>query len=93
MMTKKKIKQMLNESDLEITFTKKDGTTRVLRCTGNVPLQTTTEPLEDSVKKVRVQSDELMSVYDTEAHGWRSFRVESVQSVIPLDTQYGLLQE
>jgi hypothetical protein len=72
-----------------ITFTKKDGTDRVMECTTNtnlVPLveekvhyTNTDNPID--FPKVKKVNDEVMPVYDLEAKGWRSFRWDSVKQV------------
>jgi hypothetical protein len=72
-----------------ITFTKKDGTERVMECTTNtdlVPLveekvhyTNTDNPID--FPKVKKVNDEVMPVYDLEAKGWRSFRWDSVKQV------------
>lgn len=87
MMTKTEILNMLSENDLEITFTKKDGTERVLKCTNNIP--------EDKKPKTinHQYSQDVVDVFDTEKHDWRSFRLDSVKEIKVLDTHYGLLQE
>ena len=72
-----------------VTFTKKDGTDRVMECTTNtdlVPLveekvhyTNTDNPID--FPKVKKVNDEVMPVYDLEAKGWRSFRWDSVKQV------------
>jgi hypothetical protein len=74
-----------------ITFTKKDGTERVMECTTNtdlVPLveekvhvTNTDNPIDFPIKKEKKANDEVMPVYDLEAKGWRSFRWDSVKQV------------
>ena len=70
---------MLKTSEGTITFTKKDGTERVLRCTlrpDALPVQEVTES-----KEPRKTSDSTLSVYDLEANGWRSFTIRAVKRV------------
>lgn len=73
------IKGVLITNTPTITFTKKDGTERVMKCTLRpdlLPVQEITEG-----KEPRKQNDAIMSVYDVEANGWRSFTIRSVKSV------------
>ena len=65
---------LLHCSNIEVTFTKKDGTERVMRCT----LQP--EFLPESIEKegIRVSNPEVQSVWDIDSSGWRSFRFDSV---------------
>lgn len=89
-MTKDEFYEMLNKSDVEVTFTKvTDGSTRVMRCTSNVPVD---ERLEAGPKRVS-RSDNIVTVYDTESKGWRSFHADRIIEANPLDTRFGLLQE
>ena len=73
------IKGVLITSDTTVTFTKKDGTERVMRCTLRpdvLPVQEVTEG-----KEPRKTSDSTMSVYDLDAQGWRSFTIRAVKRV------------
>ena len=74
-----RIKEMLRNQELTITFTKKDGTERVMRCTldpTKLPIQENTNT--NSTRKV---STETMSVFDLDAQGWRSFTKKAVKSI------------
>ena len=64
-----------------VTFTKVNGEKRVMTCTLDasiIPVATKEDPL--SQKKVRSVSDEVLPVWDVNANGWRSFRIDSVVS-------------
>lgn len=64
-----------------VTFTKVNGEKRVMTCTLDasiIPVATKEDPL--SQKKVRSVSDEVLPVWDVNAKGWRSFRIDSVVS-------------
>jgi hypothetical protein len=66
--------------DLCITFTKKDGTVRDMRCTlceGRIPADKQPKT-EGSTTK---DSGSAVRVFDTEKQEWRSFRWESVTKV------------
>lgn len=73
------LKGMLHVSPVTVTFTKKDGTERVMRCTLD-PKELPPQPVTEN-KKERKQSDTSMAVYDLEAKGWRSFVIKSVKRV------------
>jgi len=66
---------VLQEYPMEVTFTKKDGTERVMLCT----LQE--EYLPETVGDVRKKSEDSLAVYDLENEGWRSFRWDSIKAV------------
>lgn len=72
------LKQLLQETVVNVTFTKKDGTLRTMPCTLNEALI----PAEHAPKNAdpeRKRSEEAQAVYVTDAEGWRSFRWDSVQ--------------
>ncbi len=74
-----RLKTMLREQEIKITFTKKDGTERVMRCTldpNKLPVQESTE-----IKTDRKVSTETMAVFDLDVQGWRSFTKKSVKCV------------
>ena len=74
-----RIKEMLRERELKITFTKKDGTERVMRCTldpAKLPVQESTETSTN-----RKVSTETIAVFDLDVQGWRSFTKKSVKCV------------
>jgi len=75
---RKEIVDALKEDVATVTFVKKDGTERVMKAT----LQTEFLPMRDSSKpKVeRKVNEEVVAVFDTEAKGFRSFRMDSVVS-------------
>ena len=69
----------LKEGVKTITFTKTDGTQRVLKCT----LQESVLPQVDTTKSstAKKQNDDALAVWDIENAGWRSFRFDSIISV------------
>jgi len=62
----------------EIVFTKKDGSIRTMTCTRDPKLI----PPEHHPKGPPKEETkfETVSVFDTEAKGWRSFRIDSIIS-------------
>jgi hypothetical protein len=77
--SKDALKEQLKEGVKTITFTKADGTQRVLRCT----LQESALPPVDTSKvaTAKKQNDEALAVWDLDNAGWRSFRFDSIISV------------
>jgi len=87
-MNREEFYQKLAEGDLEVTFEKKtDGSIRTMKCTANAPESDKPEQRKAS------RPETLITVYDTNAKGWRSFYSDSIKEIKPLDTAYGLLQE
>lgn len=79
MINKDTLRKELKEGVKTITFTKTDGSQRVLKCT----LQESVLPAVDTTKTTtaKKQSDEALAVWDIENAGWRSFRFDSIISV------------
>lgn len=73
------VKGVLTVQPATITFTKKDGTERVMNCTLRSDMLPAVEIKED--KTPRKKNDNVLSVYDLEANGWRSFTISSVKRV------------
>ena len=70
---------------LEVTFRKVNGDKRVMNCTLMEQIMpTTTEEKKDTTDK-KVNED-ILSVWDIDAKGWRSFRINTVTRV----RQHGL---
>ena len=81
-MDREYIVDRLKQGLLEVTFNKVNGDERVMTCTlkeGIVPAATKKDPL--SQKKVREVNPEVVSVWDTSAKGWRSFRLTNVTNI------------
>ena len=74
---KELILRTLQDGVATITFTKVDGTNRVMRCT----LHPDYLPVIVESKTPRKQNPDVISVWDLDVGGWRSFRVDSVQRV------------
>ena len=69
---------LLKSEIVELTFTKKDGTERIMVCT----LAEQEIPEENLPKGTnRKKSDETVAVFDLENNGWRSFRWDSLKNI------------
>jgi hypothetical protein len=80
--TKEELKLLLSQNVLTVDFTKLNGDKRVMTCTlreDMKPRATKDDAL--SQKKVREVSDAVVSVWDVNAKGWRSFRYDRVNAV------------
>jgi hypothetical protein len=80
-----RLKTIMREQEIKITFTKKDGTERVMRCTldpNKLPVhETNTDNPIDFPETKRKVSTETMAVFDLDVQGWRSFTKKSVKCV------------
>jgi len=74
--------KVLHNNICVVTFTKRDGTERVMRCTlktEHLPVLPVVE--FTAAKTPRKQSDTTISVWDLDKSAWRSFAVDSVKSI------------
>ena len=74
-----RVKEIMRNQELTITFTKKDGTDRVMRCT----LDPNKLPIKESaeITTQRKPNNDTMAVFDLDAQGWRSFTKKSVKTI------------
>ena len=70
---------MLKSHTITVTFTKKDGTERVMDCTLNPTIVPQKVTLTEN--KERKKSEANIPVYDVQAKGWRSFVIKSVKNI------------
>lgn len=79
---KKWLKSHLAFGPVTVTFTKKDGTERVMKCTTStalVPVELVVEGAEP--KREKKVNEDVMPVYDLESKAWKSFRWDSIKQV------------
>jgi len=83
------LQTQLQSEILEVTFTKVNGDKRVMNCTlmeEILPSNPTEEVKKDTKKKV---NETILSVWDVDANGWRSFRMDTVTQVRQIVLQGG----
>jgi len=78
---KKWLRSHLKFGPVTVTFTKKDGTERVMKCTTNPTYILFKEPALVESKREKKINEDVMPVYDMEAGHWKSFRWDSIKSV------------
>lgn len=79
----------LHENVVEVHFTKVNGETRVLRCTLDakyLPPNYDAKHLEEQHK--RKENLAVVAAWDLNNHGWRSFRIDSIQYLQVIDAGY-----
>ena len=78
--TYKSLSDALRDGMVKVTFTKKDGSTRVMNCTTNVTLagHLFKEPSQDTTQIA--DKPDLYRVVDIDADGFRSFNKDQVIS-------------
>lgn len=82
------VRGLLGEGIVTVSFTKKDGTERVLHCSTNtVHIPTDKHPkvhetnTEDPINFPKAKSVEAQAVFDIDKQEWRSFRWADVNNV------------
>jgi hypothetical protein len=74
-MKKERIIKMFEvNQELKVTFTKKDGSVRVMHCTRKLDLI----PTVAHPKTEKKPPEDSLPVFDLEAMGWRSFKFDAV---------------
>jgi hypothetical protein len=74
------IKGLLKDGVVEVTFTKSDGTERVMKCT--LKDEVISEHwIPKNTESQRKFSDDALPVFDVDSKGWRSFRWDSIKEV------------
>jgi hypothetical protein len=81
MMNKYELKQQLQGNVATVVFTKADGTERTMRCTLLAEYLPVPEGAQLLTESVRKENDNVLSVWDIENGGWRSFRLDSIKSI------------
>ena len=76
--SKQSLVELLKQFPATITFTKKDGTERVMKCSLQEGVAI---PHERTTDRVVEPKDGILPVWDLEANGWRSITVENILSV------------
>ena len=80
MFTRDGLIDMLRHNLVTVTFTKVNGDERVMTCTllsEHIP----NAPKTNGEVVVKQTSSNTISVWDVNASGWRSFRIENVKSI------------
>lgn len=77
-LSKTNIQNMLHNGIINVKFTKKDGTERVMKCT---LLESIIKPYEKATDRDKKVNEDLISVWDVEKDAWRSFRYDSILEI------------
>ena len=80
-MTRDEIAAKLKQSRATVVFVKADGTDRVMYCTLHKDYLPETIDIEEYISNKRA-NEEVLAVWDLEKKDWRSFRIDSVTSII-----------
>lgn len=69
----------LKQKVVTVSFTKKDGTERIMKCTLDPSILPKSHVSED--KEPKKKNSNTIAVYDVEANAWRSFVVRNVNQI------------
>ena len=84
--TKDELLEKLNTEAVSVTFTKADGSERTMLCTKMISkIPEAQHPKTDKVVKLdengNVIETDLITVYDLEKEGWRSFNFSRLKNI------------
>jgi hypothetical protein len=69
---------VLRMHNVNVTFTKRDGTERVMLCTLQ---EESVVPYEKTTDRVKQPMPDNISVWDLEKNAWRSFKIDTIKQV------------
>ena len=77
-LSKSNIMNMLSKGVVSIKFIKTDGSERDMKCT---LMEEIIKPHEKKTDREKKQNENVISVWDVDKEGWRSFRLDSIISI------------
>ncbi len=81
MFTRDGLIDMLRHNIVTVTFTKVNGDERVMKCTLRGELIPNAPTRNGELVVEQKSTSNNVSVWDIDANGWRSFRVENVKNI------------
>lgn len=78
MFVRSEVKETLQSNVATVTFTKANGEERVMKCTLKEEFL---PPRNEDGAEERLVNLDVLPVWDIEAEGWRSFRIDSIKNV------------
>ena len=80
-MLHKWLKDILTVTEATITFTKVDGSARVMKCTLEASKLPVVELKEDAKPRKQSDSTKALRVFDLEKNEWRSFTIKNIKRI------------
>lgn len=80
MLNEQTIKDALHNGVVVVSFTKTNGELREMRCTLRADMIPQIPMIEG--KEPKKENPDVQAVWDIEKHAWRSFRFDSVNTII-----------
>lgn len=81
--TRQELHDNLVKGVCEVSFEKVNGEVRIMSCTLQNRILTEAVMPEKTTDRIKKPNDTVLSVWDVNAEGWRSFRVDSVFNLVP----------
>jgi hypothetical protein len=75
------LKDILTVTKATITFTKVDGTERVMKCTPEANKLPPVVVKEDAKPRKQTDSTKALRVFDIEKQEWRSFNIKNIKKI------------
>jgi hypothetical protein len=75
------LNNMLKVTEATITFTKVDGTERVMKCTLEAAKLPSVVIKEDAKPRKETTSTKALRVFDIEKNEWRSFTIKNIKRI------------
>lgn len=75
-MNRDELVNALKNGVVEVNFTKVNGENRIMKSTLKPEYLPPQIDIEEAISKKK--NDEVLAVWDTEAAGWRSFRIDKI---------------
>lgn len=75
------LKSMLTVTEATVTFTKVDGSERVMRCTLEANKLPPVVVKEDAKPRKETTSTKALRVFDVEKQEWRSFTIKNIKRI------------
>lgn len=75
------LKAILTVTEATVTFTKVDGTERVMKCTLEASKLPVVELKEDAKPRKQSDSTKALRVFDIEKGEWRSFTIKNIKKI------------
>lgn len=73
--SKQELRNTLKNNIVRVTFTKIDGSTRIMNCTLS---EKYLPAITSSNNETKTVNDNVFNVWDTDVNNWRAFRYDSV---------------
>lgn len=69
---------LLKENTMFVTFNKRDGSERTMKCT---LMDAVAIPHEKTTDRVKEPNSDVLPVWDIDSNAWRSFRLDTIKHV------------